>query len=152
MATAALFAQGTKLRVNTIAAPTVFTAVAEVTNINPPSPTVAVIDVTSHDSTGGTPAQQIHESIPGLVDPGQMTFDFNNLPANATQDKSADGLYGLLLSRAVRDWQVVYPSINLGVQARGYLTSLAFTAPHDGKLGGVGTIKLTGPIIFPTLP
>ena len=150
MATAALFAQGTKLKVNSVALPAVFTAVAEVTNINPPSPTVAVIDVTSHDSTGGTPAQQIHESIPGLVDPGQMTFDFNNVPADVTQDKSANGLYGLLLSRAVRDWQVVYPTVTpITVQARGYLTSLAFTAPHDGKLGGVGTIKLTGPITFP---
>lgn len=75
------FAQGAELRIGDGATPTeVFTKIGNIQDIQTPSSTTDLIDVTDHDSPGGR-----KEYLAGLTDSDEMTFTLNWDPEDVTQ-------------------------------------------------------------------
>ena len=74
-ASAAMIGYGTKFAINTLASPAVFTDVAEIMSVTPPSEAIDVIDVTYMGS-----ADLTREFKQGLMDPGEASFEMNFVP------------------------------------------------------------------------
>lgn len=146
--TEGVYGHGTTLEVATQADDSVYTPIAEITNLNPPAATVDSIEYTSHDSVDDN-GQPVKEFGPGSIDAGQITFDYNLIPGNSSQNDGADGLYGIFLSRDKRKWRVTFPTTPaVKMNATGFITAITPAAPQDNKLSGNATIKLTGGIAF----
>ncbi len=77
MATIAKLAQGTLFKIGDAASPEVFTTIPECYNLDVPDVRTELLDVTSHDSTGG-----FREYIAGLKDGEQVTAEINWVPTN----------------------------------------------------------------------
>ena len=114
MASGAIFARGTLLKLGDGGGTEAFTTIAEVITLAGPDLTLDVIDVTSHDSANGA-----RERIGGLLDVGQVTATINFIPTNATHNFTS-GLIHDMLNRTKRDFQIVFPN--------GATTTWAFTA------------------------
>jgi len=117
----------------------VFTAVAEVKSITGPNMSSSVIDVTNMDSANNT-----REFISSWIDPGELSFACNFLPANVTQQ----GLATLMQNRTRRNMQLVWSDTAATVcSMAGLVTGFGITNQLDAALEANITIKLTG---FPT--
>lgn len=117
----------------------IFTAVAEVKSITGPNMSASVIDVTNMDSANNT-----REFISSWIDPGELSFAMNFLPANTTQQNLAT----LMQSRTRRNMQLVWSDAAATVCAMsGLVTAFQITNQLDAALEANVTIKLTG---FPT--
>lgn len=114
-----------------------YTAVGSVLSISGPSLERETYDVTAHDSTDGW-----REFIGGLKDGGEVEFDVNYDP-----DEHAP----LTLDDFEGDdpiaWELAFPSGSTW-EFDGILTSAESEAPHDGKLEGSFTIKVSGKPTF----
>lgn len=76
------FAQGAKLRIgNGDGPPETFSAIGNIQDIQTPSATTDLIDVTDHDSPGGR-----KEYLAGLTDSDEMTFTLNWDPEDTVHD------------------------------------------------------------------
>lgn len=138
----AFFAQGTRLQVSDGTTPTpTFTTIFEALSISGPGMTADVIDVTSHSSTGG-----FREFIGGLKDGGEITFDVNLDPTNATHNDTV-GLRRLLLDGTVRAYQMHYTDTAASTDTfNGVVVGFEVSAPVDAQLMASMTIKITGPV------
>ena len=76
----AISAFGTLLKVGDGGGTEVFTTIAEVKEISGPSISVDTVELTTHSSSGAW-----KEYLPTLIDAGEVTFDVNFIPTNATQ-------------------------------------------------------------------
>ena len=81
MPSGALHAHATLIGKGDSGSPEMFTTIAEVGSITGPTLTRDIIDVTNQDSAGA-----YREFIGGLIDPGELSFDINYIPTDATQD------------------------------------------------------------------
>lgn len=108
-ATAAKSGFGTLLQLSDGASPAVFTSLAEIFGITPPSLTRNMIDATHMET-----ADAVKEYVAGLIDVGEITCDCNFLPENATQ---VDKLTKLLAAAASTKftYRIVWP--NFGATA-----------------------------------
>jgi predicted secreted protein len=115
----------------------VFTTIANVTNIGGPDRSRETIDVTAHDSP-----DQWMEFIGGLKDGGELSIDINYDPRQSTHDLDDDfddsepRAYQIVLLPGTADeytW-----SIN------GVMTGLGDEFPYDDKMGRSLTIKVSG--------
>jgi predicted secreted protein len=141
MASAAVFAQGTLLKIDDGVGN--YTTIAEVLSITGPSIALQTIDVTNHDSTN-----KAREFIAGLIDAGSVTFDINYQPAAATHGNTT-GLLFLLTSRVKRNFKVVFPDGGSTTWILpGFVTKFAPSEPVDAQLKASIEIKFTG---MPTL-
>lgn len=104
MTTAAKSSFGTFLKLGDGGATEVFATIAEVKDIKGPKLSLETEDVTSHDSTDGWV-----EHIGTLLDGGDVSFELNWLPANATQSFTA-GLLKDMVGRTKRNFQLVVPA------------------------------------------
>ena len=104
MTTAAKSSFGTYLKLGDGGTSEVFATIAEVKDIKGPKLSLETEDVTSHDSTDGWV-----EHIGTLLDGGDVSFELNWLPANATQSFSA-GLLKDMVGRTKRNFQLVVPA------------------------------------------
>jgi predicted secreted protein len=135
----AISAFGTLLKIGDGAGPEVFTTVAEVKAIGGPTIKVDTVDLTTHSSSGAW-----REFLPTLIDAGELTFDVNFLPTNATHSQST-GLLKDLKNRTKRNWQLVFPDAGSTTWAfAAYVTGFQITAPPDDLLGASVTLRLTG--------
>lgn len=75
----ALIGLTTTFEMSTLAAPTVWTFIGEIFNLNPPAFEDATVDVTNFDSPGG-----VREFIAGLTEPGSASFEMNYVPGSAS--------------------------------------------------------------------
>lgn len=115
-----------------------FTTVLEVVNISGPGETLELIDATHMESPNA-----YREYIPSLLDSGEITFDLNFLPGNATQTV----LRTDLTNRTKRNWKLVFTDSALTTYVfAGYVTSHEPGAQIDDKLSCSVTIKVTGPV------
>jgi hypothetical protein len=96
MATTSIESQGVQLQRGDGGGPEVFTLVGQITSIDGPSGSAAVIDVTTLDSTA-------REKRMGLPDEGQVTLEVIYDPANVQQE----GLRSDRAARTLRNFQVV---------------------------------------------
>jgi hypothetical protein len=82
--------------------------------------------------------------MPTLIDAGELTFDVNFIPTNATQSQST-GLLKDLKNRTKRNWQLVFPDGSSTTWAfAAYVTGFQISAPPDDLLGASVTLRLTG--------
>jgi len=99
------------------------------------------IDVTDMDSTG-----RRREYVPGLIEPGEITFTVN----------FEDGLYDTVLDKmgggtaaAAETWTVTFPDDST-YACSGFLSKAGSATPHDGGITFDMTIKLSGAETFTT--
>ncbi len=100
----ALFAAGTLLKIGNGGTPETFATIAEITDISGPKMSLDTIDTTSHDSVDGW-----KEYIGGLLSAGDVTFDVNFSPTNATHGYTS-GLIRDMVQRIKRSFQLVFPN------------------------------------------
>lgn len=130
-----LFGLGTLLKLHD--GVSTYTTILEVTDISGPSMSADSVEYTNHSSPNFT-----REFKPGLVDPGEVTFNVNWVPTNATHNLTA-GLAYLLRNRLSRSFQLVFPDGTTWT-FDAFVTGYEVTAPIDDKLGCDVTLKVTG--------
>lgn len=111
----------------------------EVTNITPPSATTDMIDVTHMQSPGGR-----REFVPGLIDPGECSFEMNYIPGSVG-DTYLLGLLDVAPSLRKRRCKIIYPNDVADVfeaLIQGYEPSV----PTDDKMTATVTFKVTGTV------
>jgi predicted secreted protein len=114
-----------------------FVTVAELTNIDVLDLSSDTIDASSHDSPS-----QWREFINGMKDGGELSFECNFDPAEATQVDVAE-----LVGGAAKDMKIVLPDAGAAeVTFSGLVTGFSAGAPFDDKLTGTATVKITGPV------
>ena len=120
-----------------------FTTIEGVGDITGPSNTMAEVDVTSHST--GVPIKQ---TIPGLIDLGDIAFPCFWIPGDPTQSPTSPyGLEYLFINRIVTKWQLVAPDpTHYTRQFRGFVKTLG----EDYKVAGVMTrnvaVRITTPL------
>lgn len=135
--TDAIAAYGTVLKLGN-AAGTVFTAISEVKDISGPAYSLDTIDVTSHSSPDGW-----EEIIPAFKRNGEVSFDLNYTPSDATQNITT-GLFSVLNAREVRTFQLVWPD-EYGVSFDAMVTAFEPQSPvGDARTASI-TLKVSGP-------
>ena len=143
MASPAVSAFGTLLKIGDGASPEVFTTVAELRTISGPSFSADTIDVTTHNTP--TPYRRF---IAGLLDGGEVNFDINFIPTEATHGYTS-GILKDMQDRARRNFKIVFPD----TAATEWLLPTVITGfemssdPADVLMASV-TLKVAGP---PTL-
>lgn len=115
---------------------TVWTAIANVTNLDPIDDQADIIDMSSHDSPN-----EYREKEAGFKDAGDVTLELNYDPANTTHQKVEDILAtstafklryaGAPVNRAQRNFNAILKSFKVG-------------APHDGKYTATAVLTISG--------
>lgn len=126
---------GVQLKRGDGATPTeVFTAIADLTSLNPPGMSRETIDVTSHDSVDAW-----MEFLGGLKDGGEVSADINYQPA------VHDVLVADFEDAAPRNYQVVFPDTAATTwQFAAILTGFEPEVPYDDKATASLTWKVSG--------
>lgn len=120
-----------------------FTDVAELKDITPPDFAVEDLEVTHQTSSDG-----YKEYIPGLVEGGEVTFDVNWVPGNATQQAVMAKIGG-----AAINWRIVYPTaVDYRWAFKAYVKGVNSKAPLSGAAEGSLTLKVTGKPVLETVP
>ena len=139
-----LSSHGTLLKLGALGGGGPFTAVAEVVDSAGPA-----IEQATHDA----PSQDITwmKRVAGLVSAGDVTFDVNFIPKNATHDDST-GLLSLIGLQQVTGWQLLYNDAGAGTASKwefdAYLTGFTQDVPVDGILKSSVTLQINGQPIF----
>jgi hypothetical protein len=119
--------------------PEVFATIAELLDIEGPSLELDTEEVTSHASTDGWA-----EYIGTILDAGEVTFDVNYVPTNATHNAST-GLIKDMVNRTKRNFQIVFSdSGNTTWAFTALVTKMGPAAPVRGALRGSVTLRITG--------
>lgn len=114
-----------------------FTSVAEITSLTPPNLSRDEIEVTHTTSPNG-----YREFIAGWRDGGEVGYEANWLPTNATQDYTT-GLHASFNTNGNHNWRIVVPDV-IRIDFNGFVTAHEPDLPleEQGKL--TGTIKISG--------
>jgi len=115
----AFWAYGSALKRGQGAASEAFTAIAEIVSDIAVNMSRDEIDVTSHASADG-----YREFIPGFRDGGEISFEANYLPTNATHDGTTGVLEGFN-SDSVENFRIVLPD------SIGYWSLVGFFTAHE---------------------
>lgn len=136
MSSIAIVANGTLLKHGDGASVEVFTTVPEVTKLSGPSVKFALLDVTSHDSSGG-----FREYIPGLADGDNITAELNWKPSNVVHKALRVDSY----ARTLRNFKTIFPdATDNTVLTSTYVADIAPKADMGAILAAAVTIKVTG--------
>lgn len=133
-------ALGTLLKIGDGGSPTEsFTTIFQVLDIGGPSLELEAIESTNHSSTGGW-----REFIGGLLGGGEVGFEVNYEPTQATLNATA-GLINDMENRTVRNFQLVFPDTGATTWSFAALvTKFEPSAPVDGKLTASVTLTISG--------
>jgi hypothetical protein len=117
-----------------------YTTIAEVLDIDGPSMSADTIDTTHHSS-----ASAARQHIISLIDAGEVSFEVNFLPQDATHDENS-GLIYVFKNRKKRGFQLVFdPSgTPMTLTFVGSVTGFGPSAPVEGKLTASVTLKVDG--------
>ena len=140
MTSAAFWAHGAAIQLGDGETSESFTSIAEIKDLKPPPLSRDSIEVTSHGSTSG-----YKEFISGLRDGGEVGFECNWLPTNATQDEDT-GLLDTFDDDDNHNWRIVLPDSILTISFAGFITKFEPELPvtEQGKLSI--SIKVTGAV------
>lgn len=121
---------GTQVAFASVDAPTVFTSIEEVTNIQQSGSKQDDLDATSMDSTGGA-----REYVPGLLDFGSLQIDYLFVP-------EATGQQALVaMGRVSVNWKITLPDDAGEITFKGHVSDPStLNLPMD-KLG-TRTVKI----------
>lgn len=130
---------GTLLKVGDGEASPSFTTIAEVQDIGGPSFELGTEEVTHHQSPGGW-----REKIGTLLDGGEITFDVNFLPGNATQDHES-GLVYLMVNKLTRNFRLYFADADDTVwNCPALVTGVEPNNPVEGKADASITLTVNG--------
>lgn len=139
MATAAVRAQGTLLKIGDGGSPETFTTVAEFRDISGPAQTADTIEVTSQDSPS-----HYKEFIPGLKDGGDVSG-----PMNFVNSAAQDALLTDMENQTKRNFQIVTTHSPAKTAAfAGYITNISHTFNLNEAAMRNVTIKVTGAVTW----
>jgi len=116
--------------------------VANVISISGPNQSRDSIDISTMDSTS-----KFREFMPGMLDPGEITFDVNY---EGTASGEANSL-NTALTAAAETWTIVFAGTAATYgqwSCSGFITALNFSDPFDDKITQSVTIKFTGSPTF----
>lgn len=129
------------------ATPEVFTSIGEVAGISGPQMQMDTVDVTHMGSDDG-----IEEVIPTILRSGSIQSTMNLVP----DDAQLEALRDAQVDRTLKNFRAVYPTVT-GVgrtrkrwSFKGYVVGLDFDQPHDNKMTGTVSIKITAPPVLET--
>lgn len=140
MTSNALSSFGTLLKIGDGATPIEgFTTIAEVRDIGGPKLEQGTEEVTHHGSPGGW-----REFIGTLLSAGEVTFDLNFIPTEATHNPST-GLIADLKNRVKRNFKIVLPNPGATTWAfTALVTGFESEEPVEGSLSASVTLMVTG--------
>lgn len=129
---------GTLLLVGDGATPTeAFTTIAKIKDIGGPGFNRGTHDASTQTTDWG-------EVVPGIKMGGQVTFDINLIPDEATHDH-VTGLLKDFIDGVKRNFQLVFPDDAATVwQFAGFVLNYEPSAPVDGLLTASLTVEITG--------
>jgi predicted secreted protein len=137
----AFWVYGSKLQLGNGATPTeVFADVAEVMDITPPPMERDDIEVTNQQSVDGW-----REYIPGWRDGGEVEFNCNWLPTNATQDE-VTGMLETFNDNDLHNWRIVLPDAIKTISFAGFITAFEPDLPLEEQGQLSITIKVSGKV------
>jgi hypothetical protein len=113
------------------ATPGTFTTIAEVTDITPPNETVNAI-------TYGSLSSEYVQSIAGLIDPGETSFEMSFLPGSTSETQILAALRG----RMAKNFRIVFPNLATWTFP-GLVTGYEPAVPSDDRMTATVTIRLT---------
>lgn len=143
MATEATAGRLTQLKRGNGATPESFTLIAELRDIDGPELGLDTEDVTSRSSTSGW-----EEVVPTILRTGEVTFDLNFVPSNATQNPTL-GLLADLKNRTLRNFYILWAGESAtSWNFAAYVTGFKPGTPLDGAMTADVTLKISG---VPTL-
>lgn len=140
-ATEASIGYGSKFSIESDDSPNVYTELAEVFNITPPSMTVDMIDATHMQSP-----DRRREFISGLIDPGECSFEMNYIPGSISDDRLNELLDLPVGESRRRSCRITYPNAvthTFDAELQGYEP----TIPTDDKMSATVTFKVTGAVV-----
>lgn len=138
----AIAAYGTLLKRGDGGSPETFTTIAEVKSISGPNMSSDVIDVTTHSSAA---AGAWREKIASLIDPGELSFDINLIPASSGHIS----LRTDFVNRTKRNFKIQFPDVGLTTwSVEGIVTGFECEAPTDDVLAASITITITKAPVF----
>ena len=121
------------------AADVTYTTIANVVNFSGPSLSLATIDSTHMESTAA-----YREHIAGLLDAGEVSFDLNFLPTNATQNHIL-GLIKDIKHKKLRTFKEIFTdSASTEWTFTAWVTGFTPGGTIDGKLAANVTVKISG--------
>lgn len=140
----AMIGYGTLFQIERADSPNEWDDIAEVFNVTPPNFTTDQVDVTHNQSPNRT-----REFIPGLIDPGEASFEMNFIPS--TSLTSSDRiLQELRDSGDVATCRIVFPN-SVTWEFLGSVTGYEITSATEDKMTATITIKVSGSITVGTL-
>ena len=144
MASAAISAYGTLLKRETSFGSGTFVTVAEVKSMTGPGMSVDVLDVTTHSSAA---SGAWREKRPSLIDPGEISFPINLVPASAGHK----ALLSDFTTRALVNYKIVFPDPGLTEWTFNncFMTQFNAKAETEGILEADITLTLSGAPTFP---
>lgn len=116
--------------------PEVFTNIAEVYQVTPPSLSRDPVQATHTDSPDA-----IHEYIAGMGDAGEASITMNFLPGHATQGDSAGGLMNDWRTSHVGNYRITFPAGTTWT-FRGMVTGFETDAPIEDRMTATATFKV----------
>ena len=139
MSTAATPAWSTLLKIGDGATPENFTTITEVRDISGPEISLDTADVTSHDSVGGW-----EEHIGTILRSGNVTFDINYQPTDATHD-AGTGLIADMVARTLRNFELTFTDPGATTWSfSAIVVGFTPTMPVADELSASVTLKVSG--------
>lgn len=117
-----------------------YVALAEITNISPPSADVDQVDVSHMQSP-----ERYREFIDGLIDGGECSFDMNFVPGSTSDDRLFELLALPIGTNHNRSCRISFPN---GVTWTFLATLVGYEpdVPTDDKMTATVTFKVSGSI------
>lgn len=123
------------------ASPEVFTKIAELADLSPPTLAKDSVEFTHTDSP-----DSFREFLPGLKDGGEFTATVNLIPGNATQGNTSGGaLHDFINETVARNWRIAFPgSPAMTWTFKAFITGFEAATPMDDKMTYAITFKVAG--------
>lgn len=143
MASPAVSAFGTVVKIGDGASPENFTTIAELRNVSGPSLELETIDVTTHNT-----ADPWRQFIGGLLNGGEVSLELNFIPTEATHDPTT-GLIADMVNRVQRNFQIVFPDVPVTTWGfTALVTAFEMSSDPADVLQASVTLKLSGKPAF----
>lgn len=143
-ATSGVVGLGTLLKLGDGASPEVFTTIAEVKDITGPGLTMEFAEFTHMQSDSG-----YREYKPTFKASGDITFNCNFLPDNATQGFTSTGLIYDYEQKTLRNFQLLFPDTGATLASfAAYVANIQPSTPMSGPMELAVTLRVTGPVTW----
>jgi predicted secreted protein len=123
-------------------------SMGEVQSVTPPTNAMGTIDITNHGTT-----DYFREFLPGLIDPGTVTFTANYITGSSTSGPiwySQEEIEVLMSARTKVPWRFYLSgtSTQNAWQGAGYITNYQLLTANDQAAQYTVSLKVTGKPTF----